>query len=238
MKYLLLLLSIAGFSAKAQEKQKKNFDLTSRANDHFIFQFSLDNWLNAPDSIDSHIKGFSRGANVYFMLDKPFKSNQKFSIAAGLGIGTSNIFFKEMLVDINTPGKILQFSETDSTGKYKKYKLTTAYAELPLEFRYSSHPDQPNKSMKLAIGLKGGLMLNAHTKGKQWETSTGNRIREGTEKTSGKQYFNSSRIALTLRAGYGVWGVFGSYELTPLFKTGVASQDIRLMQLGICISGL
>ena len=70
--------------------------LTGRAADHLMFQFGTDTWTNTPDSVKLG-GGTSRHFNVYFMYDKPFKSNNKFSVAYGGGIGTNNIFFDNLL---------------------------------------------------------------------------------------------------------------------------------------------
>jgi hypothetical protein len=233
--FILTLLAYAGFG---QQKSNKQLDLGGRANDHFMLQFSTDSWLEAPDSIDSRIKGFNRGLNIYFMLDKPFRSNKKWSIGAGVGIASSHIFLEKMQIGLGGTGRELAFTNTDSSASFKKYKLATSYLEIPLEFRFSSKPDDPNKSIKVAVGLKGGLLINAHTKGKELESADGERLLNGVQKQSSKQYFNSSRLALTARFNYGVWGIFGAYNLTPMFKSGVASQDIRLLQVGVVLSGL
>lgn len=236
--YGFLILMMFSFQVLSQEKLNSKIDLSGRANDHFMLQLSADNWLETPDSISSHIKGFSRGANISFMLDKPFKSNPKISIAAGVGIGSSHVFFRNMQVDLAGAGQQLPFRSTDSAASFSKYKLATSFLEIPLELRFSSKPAEPNKSLKIAIGIKGGLLLNAHTKGKDLQTPDGEKLINGSEKQSSKQYFNSSRLALTARVGFGVFGLFGSYNLTPMFKSGVASQDIRLLQIGAVISGL
>ena len=72
----------------------KKIVINNRPNDHLLIQISSDHWTGMTDSIKSHQKGLSRGFNAYFMLDKPFKSSPKYSIGFGLGISTSNIFFK------------------------------------------------------------------------------------------------------------------------------------------------
>lgn len=230
-----LTLSTTAFSQPPGNKKK--YDLSGRANDHFMFQFTYDNWTGTPDSIKDYMSGFHRGANVYLMLDKPFRGNQKLSIGIGLGVGTSNIYFKKMKMDIISNNTQLQFIATD-TLKSKKYKLTTAYLELPLELRFSSKPDKPNQSVKAAVGFKVGTQLSAHTKQKNLLLSTGQTIQEGIWKEKSKKYFNTTRLSVTARVCYGIFGVFGSYSLTPMFKSGVASQDTRLLQVGISISGL
>jgi hypothetical protein len=236
LSFLFFCLAIQ-LTAFSQTNDKKKYDLTGRANDHFMFQFTYDNWTGTPDSIKDYMSGFHRGANVYFMLDKPFRGNQKLSIGFGVGVGTSNIYFKNMRVDVLSINPKLSFTPTD-TIKSKKYKLNTAFLELPLELRFSSKPDKPNQSVKAAIGMKVGTLLSVHTKQKDKLLSTGQTIEEGIWKEKSKKYFNSTRLTATARVCYGIFGIYGSYSLTPMFKSGVASQDTRLLQIGLSISGL
>jgi hypothetical protein len=189
----------------------------SKANDHFMVQFSSDNWLDAPDSIQSKTKSISRGVNVYVMYDKSFKENPKFSIAFGIGIGTSNIYFDKMTVNINGSTPQLSFNNLDTSFSFNKFKVSTAYAEIPLEFRYFSNPKNPNKSFKVAVGAKIGTLINAHTKGKTLLNASGTTINQFTQKVTAKGYFNTTRIAATARVGYGNISVFGSYNLTTMF---------------------
>ena len=63
-------------------------DLSSRPADHLMIQFGADSWVGAPDSVKT--SGSGRHFNIYFMLDKPFRTNNKFSLAYGVGFGTNN----------------------------------------------------------------------------------------------------------------------------------------------------
>lgn len=211
--------------------------IQKKAADHFMIQMSIDNWTGMPDSISSHQSGFSRGLNIYFMLDKQFKNAPKFSIAGGVGIGSSNIFFKRMGIDLKSTSPTLPFTALDSTNHFKKYKLSTSYLEIPLEFRYSSNPNQPNRSWKAAIGLKIGTIINAHTKGKELEDKNNNIISGHIQKESSRVYLNTTRFMATARVGYGVFSVFGSYQLNNVLKEGTGA-EMKLYQIGLTISGL
>lgn len=216
---------------------KKTYQITNRAGDHLMVQLAMNQWMGTPDSIDSHIGGFQRSANVYVMMDKTFKSNPQFSVALGLGIGTSNIYFKKMEVDIKSTSPVLPFVATDSMDNFKKYKLSTAFLELPLELRFTAKPETPMKSVKAALGLKVGTLLNAHTKGKNLRNKSGQAINSYTLKESSRSYFTTTRLAATARVGYGNFTLFGAYHFTPVFKDGVA-EDIKLLQFGLTLSGL
>lgn len=234
MRKLTLLTAsfLLALSTFAQDKKPKN---VQRAADHFMVQLSYDSWLGLPDSIEK--KGLSRGLNVYVMLDKPFKKNSKYSVGFGLGISTSNIFFDKMKVDItgNTPQ--LGFISLEGQEHFKKYKVATTHLEIPVELRFTQYPDNPNKSVKGAIGVKVGTMLKAQTKGKELRNANGNVISTSTFKESNKEYFNTTRISATGRIGYGIFSLHGSYSLTSLFKDGVGP-DVNTLQIGITISGL
>ncbi len=231
---LLLIMAIVSFAVAQTKKDQSKITLTDRAADHLMIQLSTDHWANLPDTINSHQKGFSRGLNIYLMLDKPFKSNPKYSVAFGLGIGSSNIFFKNMTVNLAAPGTMLPF---DTTTHFKKYKLVTSFLEAPVELRYTPHPERENKSLKLALGVKVGLLLNAHTKGKNLENGNGEVINAYTKKESKTIFFNNTRLLATARAGYGNLSLFGAYQVTPYFKNG-SGPDIKFFQIGLCISGL
>jgi len=211
--------------------------LSNRPNDHLVIQLSSDHWTGMPDSISSHQQGFSRGVNAYFMLDKPFRSSPKFSIGFGVGISTSNIFFKRENIDLKSNSTLLPFTPVDSTNHFKKYKLATSYLEVPLEFRYSSKPLEPNKSFKIALGVKVGTLINAHTKGKTLEDKNNNSINTYLQKENSKHFINGTRFMATGRVGYGIFSVFGSYQLNNVLKDG-AGPAMKLYQVGLTISGL
>jgi hypothetical protein len=226
-----------------ENKKKKDWSkvkLTGRANDHFMMQFGYTGWAGKPDSINT--SGFPRSFNMYVMLDMPFKSDPRFSVAAGPGIGTDNIFFEKTDVMIaNHEVNTLRFKNVSDTNHFNKYKLVTAYLELPLELRFCLNPENTNKSFKVALGLKGGLLLDAHTKGKEWQDKTGKTI-QGTsvpyiKKEKDKYFFNNTRFAGTFRIGYGLISAFTTYQLGAFIKDGLGPK-ISPWTVGLGISGL
>lgn len=236
---LLIVTFISVGALQAQEaSQKFNPNLKGRPGDHFMFQIGYDGWQGMPDSISNHQQGFSRGANLYFMLDKVFKSSPKFSLGIGAGVSTSNIFFKRMDVQLNSTNNALPFVAVDSTDHFKKYKVATAFLEIPLELRYTAKPETYNKSFKAAIGLKLGTMVNAHTKGKTLLDKNNNTLNPPfTEKINSKKFMNTTRFMATARVGYGVFSLFGTYGLSNVLKDGVGP-EMKPFQIGITFSGL
>ena len=234
---VLSTLIVASIFAQDEPKSesKKKANLASRANDHLLIQFGYTGWSKIPDSINT--KGFPRTFNAYFLFDFPFKSNPKISVAIGAGVGTDNIYFDKTYVGIKDITPTLQFHDLSDTTHFKKSKLATTYLEAPLELRFNSRPDNPNKGVKVALGVKAGVLVQAHIKQKTEQTSSGGTINAYTEKESSKRFFNSSRFGGTARIGYGVFSVFGTYQINPLFKEGLGP-DVRPWTIGLTLSGL
>ena len=223
---LAFIFNLTNAQSTSLTSTKSNYGMPSR--DYLMLQIGVDGWTNLPDSVKTTNLG--RALNLYVCYEFPImKSN--FSFAAGLGIGTSSIYFKDqqlVLTDTNTSIQFIPESQP-----YKKYKLTTAYIEAPLELRYFGNKENRNKGVKVAIGLKVGTLLAAHTKGKR--TFNNKPI---IEKVNTKRYLESWRYAATGRIGYGNFSVYGSYNLGGVFKINSGPENVRPYSVGICISGL
>ena len=217
------------------KKKKEPISLAGRANDHFMFQLGVTNWAGKPDSIST--KGFSKSINFYFMFDFPFKTNPKLSMAFGPGISSDHIQFDKTYVGIKDATTTLQFRDQSDTNHFKKTTLTTTYLEAPVEFRYTANPLNSGKSFKFAIGAKVGTMISAHTRNKLLQNKNGNTLNSYMMKESSKRFFNTTRLIGTARVGLGHFSLYGSYQVTTLFKEGVAA-EIRPYSIGLTISGL
>jgi hypothetical protein len=227
---LVLLVTVI-----TQLKAQKTSNPLNRAKDHLVIQFTGDSWANKPDSIVT--KKLNRGANIYVMMDYPFKSNKNFSLGIGAGFGTSGVFLKKTNAAILGTTTNLIFRKLDSVNHFKKYKVATAFLEAPIELRWTKNPENYDKSLKAALGIKIGTLLSAYTKGKTLQNASDNDLNKNIEKLKSKNYFNSSRIALTARIGIGHWSIFGQYQLTNVFKDNIAP-PVKPYSIGIMISGL
>jgi hypothetical protein len=152
-------------------------------------------------------------------------------------VSTDQIQFKKTYVGIKDPTTTLRFTDQSDTNHFKRTKLATAYLEAPIEFRYTADPANSDKSLKFAIGVKVGTMINAHTRNKDMQTASGASINQYTMKESSKRFFNTTRLSGQARIGYGHFSLYGTYQITALFKDGVAPA-IRPYSIGITLSGL
>jgi len=236
--FLLAASTFAQIDSTIKKKKKRDWSkvsLANRANDHFVVQVGYDGWASMPDSIKT--KGFSRSLNIYFMYDFPFKTDPRFSIGVGAGIGSSNIFFDKQEVDITNLGSRLPFPNKADTTHFKKYKLVSSYLEAPVELRFTADPENSGSSWKGAIGVKVGTLLNVHTKGKTLLNSTGGTVNSYTEKLSSKRFFNNTRFCVTGRVGYGHISIFGQYQVNNFIRDGVGP-NVHPYSIGINFSGL
>jgi hypothetical protein len=237
-KFFLLTASLLSaallFSQDSLIKKKPVIDLSNRPKDHLLLQFGFTDWAGKPDSLNTG--GFSRSLNAYFMFDFPFKTNPHLSMAAGFGVGTDNIMFKKTYVAIKDINPVIQFIDQSDTNHFKKTKLVTAYLEIPVEFRYSAKPLTGN-GIKMALGVKVGTMLSAHTRNSTFQDKDDKLINNYVMKESSKRFFNKNRLVGMARLGYGHFSLYGSYQLTQLFKD-VAGPLVRPYSIGITLSGL
>ncbi len=217
---LLLHGQIEEFINNAEDKKS----------DRLMLQFYVDNWLDKPDSID--MEGLSRGFAFYFMHEWKL-GNSNFSIASGTGISAHNIFYDAMIVEDSLNRSVFVPMKGIS---YKRNKLTTAYIDIPLEFRFKAKPGKKGNSFKMSVGIKAGYMLNNHTK----YVGDGFMLNK-TEKVKLKEHninnISDLRYGVTGRIGIGSLAISGYYALTPLFEEDEGPQVVPF-SVGITLLGL
>jgi hypothetical protein len=248
MKRILLLLLIAAtatvslFAQDAGTKKKKDWskvNLSNRPKDHLVAQIGYLTWLQKPDSIAT--KGFTRSINGYFSFDFPVKVDPRFSVGLGVGIGTDHMVFDEgvgrnLNIINGTAFRFAKHSGRDTANRYKSMKLASVYAEAPVELRFMSNPENPNKSIKFAIGVKVGTLLTAIDKTKYEVDGNGNSAY--TTKEKDKKHFNNFRLAPTARIGYGNFAIYAQYQLNDFIKEGQGPNQIRPFTVGLTLTGL
>jgi hypothetical protein len=207
-----------------------------KSQDHVMVELGYDNWVGSTDSMN--IKGFNHSENVYLMYAWPFKSDGRLSVAAGVGVGSSNIYFAHQEVMVAAyQNQTLAFPDEEGEPHFKRYKLTTTYLEFPVELRFALDPEHMDHSWKFAFGVKIGLMLSAYTKGKDQVDVTGRLLGSYVEKESSKQFFSTAEFTPTIRVSKGVIGFFAQIHANPLIK-GSAGPPVFPISGGIVLSGL
>jgi hypothetical protein len=227
-----VLLACSPFIGSAQETDGKDTKTTVQkpSRDFAMLQITNTMLVDKPDSIN--LKSFNRGINFYLCYDFPI-AKSKFSFAAGIGISATNYYFKDQRVVANDTGSDAVVRFHDTTG-FKRSKMNVAYLSAPFELRFFGNKVNRNKGFKAAIGLQVGTLMSAHVKNNY--TIVGTNVK-ANDKTSTKRFVTPWSFAATARLGWGNFSLYGSYNLTPLYKEFQGPQ-MTPVSFGICLTGL
>jgi len=171
------------------------FDLPEEYND-----MELDRGASA----NFHLGIIQQGVNLY-------KGRLRF--VYGIGIEYNNYRFKKD-VDLIDDSKPLDFT-INSDRNYKKNKLVSQYATMPLMLNYKTKDDEDHEAFKLSAGVQLGYLIGSHTKQKWGEDG-----RKEKSKNKGDYSFQDYRIGYVVQFGYGDFNIFGKYYPTEVFKSG------------------
>ena len=197
------------------------------ARDFLMLTLTYNNWINKPDSVKT--KPVNYGFNGYLCYDFPIKKS-KLSFATGLGVKVSAMYLNQLQLSNTDTQSVARF--ISDTAHFKRYKFVTTYLGAPFELRYFSNIENRNRGFKAAIGLQIGTLLGAHTKGVSSISSV--LIKE---KLDTKRFVSPWDFAATARVGWGNFCLFGSVNLTGVFKQN-EGPPITPMSVGISLVGL
>lgn len=150
----------------------------------------------------------------YNMFDLKFPiAGKQLGITTGLGFGYHNYSLRNNYVLAHTADTI--FAVQDTTFNFKTNKLQVGTISIPLLLDYSFDKNF-EKSYFIAVGVVGSY--NYGTK----QSLTGTYANGDEFVNSTISAFNMNRWTLdaTARIGYGHFGMFVSYQLNTMFKTG------------------
>ncbi len=239
MRKILALVAILMIPASLLRAQgeKMNSDAAPKpiekpSRDFLMLQFTYNNWLKKPDSIKT--KPFGYGFNGYICYDFPIKKTS-LSFAAGIGVSASVVYLDQQQIvnsDTGALGAQVRFVPNPAGTTVKRYKFVTTYLTAPFELRYYSNTQNRNKGFKAAIGLQIGTLLGAHTKALTSVAGTNIKYKDIS-----KRYVSPWNFAATVRVGYGNFSVFGSYNITNVYKEN-SGPPITPVSMGICLTGL
>lgn len=230
---LLITLSTAAF-AQGDVTPKKG-----RPNIPGTFQ--VDFGYNTPTEKAGFNTGLmgSTSVNLYYFYDMRL-GKSKFSVHPGIGFGLDRYKFNNNKTLGYNASQDTVFMVDVTLPNLRKTKLITNYIDIPLEVRFSSRPDDPNRSFKMSLGFKVGLLYESFTKIKYSEDGERKKIKD-------KQNFNllPVRYGPYFRIGGGNFSVYGYYNITPLFKNhgfgeeragGNVAETINNFTFGISLS--
>ncbi|MBA3829681.1 MAG: outer membrane beta-barrel protein [Taibaiella sp.] len=227
----LLLGSFSLFAQDVAPGSTNSTPVVSKpARDFVMLQFGYQNWINKPDSVK--LKGFNYTFSLFLCYDFPIQKSN-FSFAAGLGINANVIYLDHQILRLgDSAASGAQATFLPDTVNYKRFKFATTYLTAPFELRYFGNKLNRNRGVKAAIGLQIGTLLGAHTKGLR--SVNGGNIKD---KESTKNFIATWNFAATARVGWGHFALYGSYNLTNVFKQNYGP-DVTPYSIGIVLTGL
>jgi hypothetical protein len=235
---LLVLLLCFGFAAQAQESQKPKVyrpDIPG----NFLIDFGSSGTVGAPANFGLGWWG-SRTINLYYYY--PIRlGKSKFSFNPGIGLGLDQFKFKSgyFVADSLKDGafEMVPNFRDDSTvyRGLKRSILGQHYLDIPLEFKFSLNPEDPNRTFWVSVGGRAGFLYNPFTKIKHKED--GETIVYKNKFFHGQDKF---RYGPSMRIGFGNFNLFGFYNLSPLFAKdkGPDKTTMTSFSMGISIIGL
>lgn len=252
---ILSLLATAAFGQNTEPvKKTKRPDIPGT----FVVELGVNRLTKDPNSIKYGLWG-SRTANVFYQYDMRILKS-KFSFHPGIGLSMERFklmsyveTFGDNDVRLNNPTlmydpagntRFVDFShylyDADSLDQpnwssslsTKKSMMTMSFLDVPLELRFSTKPEDPARSFKIAIGGRVGYLLNASTKVRYKENGD-------IKKLQNHQDFNLTRLryGAHMKIFIGNFALFGYYNLTPLFKEnkGPEGTDAQTYTVGIAL---
>jgi hypothetical protein len=236
-RYLIIALTliISSLSLAQDAKKITRPDLPGS----FIIEFGLNTAQGStPTNFDQGIWG-SRTLNLYYQYPvRLWKSKFSFNPSIGLSFERYKFSNNYTLPRIANPeGRydLVPVTDTYSNVSVNKSMLVMNYLDfMPIELRFDTKPEDLNRSVHVAAGLRLGLLFDSHTKIVYSEG--------GEEKTiKDKQKFglNTFRYGFYGRVGIGNFSIFGNYTITPVFETAKAPSNSTMstMTIGISLSG-
>jgi hypothetical protein len=189
--------------------------------DQFLIEFTTDGWLEKPENIKTD--AYSPGFSVYSFSEIPLVANH-IGFAYGYGFSSHNVHHNGYFAQdtSSTEDKLTLYALPDSI-KFKKNKVSANYLDLKVELRFRTKGKKP---LGLAVGAKGGYLVNFHTKFKN---------EDNTFKTKGLDQAEQFRYGLTGRISYGRLGVHAWYSMSTLLKSG-KGEEIVPYSIGISLS--
>lgn len=154
----------------------------------------------------------SRSISISYMYELVMDTNGQFTFNPGVGYTADNYFFKNAVTIYNNGNNALPIPAVDSDESLRKSKIVGNYIDVPLEFRFRTHPGR--NAFRVAMGAKLSVLVDSHTKVK-YEDEFGN-IRSSKDK--GDLYMNRFKAGLVGRIGYGWFNLFCYYGLTNTFE--------------------
>jgi hypothetical protein len=225
-KYFLVLILTVGFFGKSFAQDLEDLTITKmRPGDRLILGVFTDIWQDLPSGMKT--LAINRGITIDYLQEFPI-STSNFSIAAGLGFTSHNLYSDHVYFDKDTLGEH-EFIPTIEiySDEYSNNKLSMNYLTIPIEFRYRTR--NTKQTFRIHAGIKAGLLVSSHTK---YVGEIAPSRRETKIKEKKLENIEPFLIGFHGRIGYGRVNVNTFISLTDIFSKNNAS-NASIMSVGL-----
>jgi hypothetical protein len=197
-------------------------DADNRKYDRWIIDFTYNDWVGAVSPFEN--KWNSLGVNTNFMFDVHSKKYQSLSFGWGFAYGYANVITDKKLSESSTNTVLLTNKSTLDTYEHNSIRSHRFY--IPLELRIAS---KKWDRLKFIIGANVGVQPLVH---QVFMTETNGKKSYFTNVINDR---NLLSYGVHFRFGYRSLALFGSYQLSPLFRS-TESIKIHPIQFGLSLS--
>jgi hypothetical protein len=180
--------------------------------------------LPAGDYYMSLNSGRAKNVNINF-AQISIGLTRRIGIVTGLGFQMSNYMFEGNNSIIKGVNGVIEPSFPAPGISYDKSKLATRYITAPLLLELQI-PASYSNHLNVAFGPIGAVKIGSHTKTVFYS--------DGKQKVKDHSDFslNLLRYGFTARVGYEMVQLYGTYYMTPMFKTG-KGPELYPFEIGI-----
>lgn len=243
--FLAIALSTIGMAQNTETEKKGMPNIPGT----FLFDYGF-NFLSTHRHDTLKTKWFpSNVINAYYLYEFKIDKKGQFTFNPGVGVGVDKLAFKDNLgvfsvVDPTSGNRqtvvMPLINVFPNASGYKKTKLAMTYIDVPMEIRFHTNPDDRNRSFKLAVGGRLGVLVNQKTKVKYTTVPDADGEQQKIKVKSIEDFgVNRFRYGTTVRMGIGFFNIFYYHNFSSLFsgKNGPDGTQVSNYSIGLTISG-
>lgn len=197
----------------------------------FGFNIITNQQINYDPHLDPYSPNDVASSQVWNLnlLEHKFKIvKEYFGLTTGFGFNFTQVGIRGNKVLEKSDIEGLYIANVDTVINYQKNKLRATYITVPVLLEFNTNKNN-NKGFYLATGIVGGYRIGASYK-RVYEVDGDKR----KSKQKGGYNLNPFKLDLTARLGYGDFGAFVTYGLTPLLENG--SNSLHSLSAGITLN--
>jgi hypothetical protein len=216
------------------DREEERARRRSRFRGHWSgIELGYNNWVTSdksqalPSDIDYMTLNSSKSSNFNLNFTQlSLGITRHIGFVTGLGLNWNNYRFEGNNNIIAGPEGIIE--QFDPLLKLEKSKLATLYLTLP--FMLEMQLPVNHNHLSISAGPIGAIKLSSHTK---MVFEDGHTVKSWRDFS-----LNQLRYGATARVGYGNFQLYGTYYMTPLFRTGKGpgGYELHPFEIGVALT--